>query len=83
MDAITFLQAHCTNQHYRFRLFFDIVVDPQISYAEFPWRHRIGTHRLPMTRFDRRLMRKLFIYRIQNRGLLTSRQIAQVFLSRR
>jgi hypothetical protein len=36
-----------------------------------------------MARLDRRLVRKLFIDCIQNYRLLTSRQVAQMFLSRR
>jgi hypothetical protein len=73
-----FFQANGTNQHDRFRALFDIIVDPEIFNAEFLRRHGIGTHRLSMARFDRRLVGKLFIDGIQDGGLLARRQITQV-----
>jgi hypothetical protein len=77
-----FFQANRTNQHYHLRLLLDIIVNSEMPNAEFPWSQRVGAHRFPMARFDRRLVRELFIDGIQDNSLLTRRQVAQVFFSR-
>jgi hypothetical protein len=82
-DTIAFLQTHGTTQRHQFRLFCALIVDAESAKAKVPRCHGMGTHGLAMARFDRWLARERFVDGLQNSCRLTSRQVAQIFLSRR
>jgi len=72
------LDPYRTDVHYRLRFFRRLIIHPQVANAEFPRRDWIGPHRFTVSGLDGWLMYQLFVYRIQDNGLLASSQRAQV-----
>jgi len=72
------LNPYRTDVYHRFRFVRRIIIHPQVANAEFPRRDWIRPHRFTVSCLDGRLIYQLFVYRIQDNGLLASGQRAQV-----
>src|SRR6185295_5966626 len=75
---MTILNSDSPDRYFRFGGFLNVIIDTQLTDSKLPGRERVRAHQLAMTGLDGRLVRQLFVNRIEDDRPLASSQGTQV-----